>query len=238
MYYPADPVDGLIREFSRLKVAKPQANKLVKRKTNYHKKRELPRPLSIRFNPSVLNIELWSVMQDCTKAMEFVAVEVGTIEFNKILNKLPPSLYVSEIKKVCNPFLKLSFDLKRSFWCNNVTPLQLFHGTKQKYVDNICLHNFNWRYSGKDTGHRYGKGVNFTSKPKFALNFCDKNSADKVLILAEVLCKAFGEGKENLLVPPYGCDTVTACNGIYVKFCDGEFYPKYVLHVRKYNRKR
>ena len=40
----------------------------------------------------------------------------------------------------------------------NVNELQLFHGTKAKFIAGICHNNFDFRFSGKTTGSCYGEG--------------------------------------------------------------------------------
>ncbi|XP_030757005.1 protein mono-ADP-ribosyltransferase PARP11-like [Sitophilus oryzae] len=153
-------------------------------------------------------------------------------EFNDIRANFPPSLTILQIQKVVNPFTRKSFELTRQLKYGNIEPLQLYHGTKMKNLSSICRNNFDWRLSGSETGHRIGHGVNFTSKAKFAVNFCDK-SFEKVMILAEVLVRREILGNQDLSVPPDGFDTavrVKPKHKCYVKFNDSEFYPAYIIY--------
>ena len=45
----------------------------------------------------------------------------------------------------------------------NINELQLFHGTKSKFITGICHNNFDFRFSGKTTGSLYGEGKHVLS---------------------------------------------------------------------------
>lgn len=47
--------------------------------------------------------------------------------------------------------------MKKNSRGRDVSEKQLFHGTDSKFVDTICLNNFDWRICGVN-GTAYGKG--------------------------------------------------------------------------------
>ncbi|CAH1125262.1 unnamed protein product [Ceutorhynchus assimilis] len=192
---------------------------------------QLPQPKQIFIDHSILQLN----NEPIVNVLKYKIVENGSKKFKKISARFPPSLSVLKIREVQNPFLKKSFQLTQHFKYSNLQPMQLFHGTKSKYVKSICSDNFNWRFTGLERGHKNGKGVNFTPKPLFAERFCDRDDANlKVMILADVLVKNKCLGDENLAVPPPGYDTAIRKDSIvFVKFSDAEFYPKYIIYFKK-----
>ncbi|CAH1106972.1 unnamed protein product [Psylliodes chrysocephalus] len=154
------------------------------------------------------------------------------MELEKVF--LKEKLLIESAKAVVNPYIKQSFELKRICHYNDITPLLLYHGTKEKYVDSICTFNFNWRYSGFETGYKFGKGVNFSDKPTYSSMFCDKKKLKGVIIVADVLIKTVAPGNPNFVLPPKGADTtIGKGTRVIVKFNDNEFCPKYVVRFVK-----
>ncbi|KAJ8931397.1 hypothetical protein NQ314_015694 [Rhamnusium bicolor] len=197
-------------------------------------------PSEITPCPAIMNIQ--RIRNFCPdefnygeQIVSYEELDIYDCNYDKIEELFEDSvrLEIDRIIKVYNPYLKKSFELKRHLHYGNIQPTRLFHGTKENYVQSICEFNFNWRYFGRERGHRYGKGVYFTSSPSFASFFCDKGTTKKVMILADVLVKNKCRGNENLVVPPLGYDTAIAetdDGSVYVKFEDNEFYPAYIIH--------
>ncbi|KAJ8934142.1 hypothetical protein NQ314_013552 [Rhamnusium bicolor] len=94
---------------------------------------------------------------------------------------------LTDVEVVFNPYLKKKFELRRQLVFGGIQPIRLFHGTKEKYIDSICNHNFDWRCYRRNR-HRYGKGVNFTPDIGYAAIYCDKRKG-KIMIMADVLVK-------------------------------------------------
>jgi hypothetical protein len=51
------------------------------------------------------------------------------------------------------------------------------------------------------------------------------------MIIAQVLVRSTSLGSGGMILPSGNADTSTGNNGsVYVKYCDNEFYPKYVAY--------
>lgn len=62
------------------------------------------------------------------------------------------NFYIFEIAEVFNPFLRLSYQLKKQQYSKmygDVSELDLFHATKEENIPKICQKNFDWRMSGR-----------------------------------------------------------------------------------------
>ncbi|KAK9872620.1 hypothetical protein WA026_018752 [Henosepilachna vigintioctopunctata] len=162
-------------------------------------------------------------------------------EFDKVTSPIRNSfrtlITIDSVYKVCNEFLKCQYLLKKiqkqeSMECKEMI---MYHATLPEYVESICTHNFNWRYSGSSKGSKYGCGVNFSPDPKFAHQFC-KNKKLKVVIVSKVLISWTHIGSPNLDLPKTGFDTTCSPKKtVYTKFEDCEFYPEYVVYYTKAN---
>lgn len=162
--------------------------------------------------------------------VQYIDLQPNDSNFLKIQARFPSKLKVLHVQEVNNPFLKASFELNRHYKYKDRTPLTLFHGTKLQYVNNICTFNFDWRLWGAVKGHKYGKGVNFSWKPSFAANFCEKNVDVKVIIVTDVLLVHAVVGSQNMELPPDGCDSSAREDCVtIVKYNDGEFCPRFVV---------
>lgn len=228
-------MDSFTRDFEKLSISK---RKLSKKQVQAIK-RDF-QPVKVLVDRTVLKINqciLSTEQADChqvNNVLTYLRLHRNNAEFMDIKILFANSnLRVVSVRKVNNPYLKKAFELKRHLHYDNLQPQRLFHGTKFKYVDNICTYNFDWRLGGCEKGHRYGKGVNFSTSAYFATCFCDK-SKRKVMIMADVLIDEVKPGNINMVVPPRGSDTTTGKDGtIFVKFYDNEFYPRYVIEFEK-----
>ncbi|XP_023312204.1 poly [ADP-ribose] polymerase 11-like [Anoplophora glabripennis] len=226
-------MDSVILEFNKLTVSKKKRSKTQVKVTQLH----IPGPIRVSIDPNILKINNKFTLSnegDCyevNNVLTYINLHKDNAQFKDIKKLFAKSnMFVKSVKKVHNPYLQKAFELKRNMQYGNKQPRRLFHGTKEKYVDNICTYNFDWRLGGTEKGHRHGKGVNFSQSAHFATFFCDKKRR-RVIILADVLIDEVRPGNINTLVPPRGSDTTSGKNGmIFVKFYDNEFYPKYVIH--------
>lgn len=229
-------MNSFILEFNKLSVSKKKQSRRQVEATKLH----VPSPIKVVIDASVLKInqcKLSTQHKDYMKVnnvLTYIYLDRNDDEFVDISNLLAKSnLYVTDVRKVDNPYLKKAFELKRNLRYGSKLPRRLFHGTKEKYLDNICTYNFDWRLGGTEKGHRHGKGVNFSPSASFATIFCDKGR-EKVMILADVLIDKIKPGNINTLVPPRKSDTTSGQNQkVFVKFYDNEFYPTYVIDFEK-----
>ncbi|KAI4454700.1 poly [adp-ribose] polymerase [Holotrichia oblita] len=152
---------------------------------------------------------------------------------------------VTRIERIQNPYLLAAFLLKKEEMeerTNDLTVQQLFHGTKNEYVMNICRNNFNWRFNGQNRGHKFGQGVSFTPYSNYATYYGDKGRNNRVMLLAHVLVGRINVGTENTFLPSSSFDTTGKPNGdVIVKYEDNEFYPAYKItynYIKKQKKQR
>lgn len=83
----------------------------------------------------------------------FSRTPVSCTELNIIQSKFKQrSLQMVSVEKITNPFLLLSYVLKKHEYLKNynvVNESQLFHGTRSTHISSICQNNFNWRLRGE-----------------------------------------------------------------------------------------
>ncbi|KAJ3647608.1 hypothetical protein Zmor_019477 [Zophobas morio] len=145
------------------------------------------------------------------------------------------SIVIDDIVEVQNPVLERAYNQKKSQrlreYGNSLKEELLFHGTKGSNVSSICRFNFDWRLTGSNKGHKFGKGICFSRNAKYASSYSDK-SYYKVMIVAKVLIARICKGYHDMSMPPQGFDTSQkGANGIVlVKYEDNEFYPAYILY--------
>ncbi|XP_066143573.1 protein mono-ADP-ribosyltransferase TIPARP-like [Euwallacea fornicatus] len=137
---------------------------------------------------------------------------------------------VTSIKRIVNPYLLLSYHLKKAT-NNEYEEKLLFHGTMIENVDSICIDNFDWRLVSK---HKFGKGVSFSSTPCYAKNYQDNSGDTKVMFAAKVLVGSTSIGQFDTNVPQEPSDTTTdRKKRVYVKYEDSSFYPAYLINYKK-----
>ncbi|XP_044766250.1 protein mono-ADP-ribosyltransferase PARP11-like [Coccinella septempunctata] len=140
---------------------------------------------------------------------------------------------VHSIDKIEAPCLETSYRLKKNQKLKSypyLEELELFHGTKWKNAHSICLDNFNWRFNGKGTGHRFGQGVSFSCNAMYAANY-STDDGEKVMFIAKVLIGKRCKGTSYMELPDEGCDTSTKQDDdiVVVKYEDNEFCPIYKI---------
>ncbi|XP_069111217.1 protein mono-ADP-ribosyltransferase PARP12-like isoform X1 [Argopecten irradians] len=117
---------------------------------------------------------------------------------------------------------------------------QLFHGTTGQYVDAICRQGFDFRFSGKTSGTKYGRGSYFAKSAAYA----DHYSNEGEMFLARVLVGQYAKGQSSFVRPPPvnpkdpfelydSCVDSDSNPGIFVMFTFDQVYPEYVIKYRK-----
>lgn len=183
-----------------------------------------------------INPNFYPVKSGAAQDVSYRELHWSDDQFRKIENLIHnPTIIIDSIIKVDNPLLMNAYYRKKEEKLkefNGVEEHLLFHGTKDNNVESICKYNFDWRLYGKNVGHKFGKGVNFSINAKYASAYTDPNSYVKVMIIAKVLIANVCQGKHDMSIPPPGFDTTQkGQNGIVmVKYEDNEFYPAYILY--------
>ncbi|XP_046987457.1 protein mono-ADP-ribosyltransferase PARP12-like [Schistocerca americana] len=166
-----------------------------------------------------------------------VEVAVGDISVH-----MPHDLQVTSVVKVVNPYLWCCYQLKKAEYVNrygSAKEMTLYHGTSRDNMESIITNNLNWRCSERV---RYGQGISFSPSTTYA-NFYSKynfdykwkNRTDMAMIVATVLVNNTAEGNNTNIVPPTGSDTTIGDHyQVYVKHCDNEFYPEYIIYYKIY----
>ncbi|XP_033117538.1 uncharacterized protein LOC117117363 [Anneissia japonica] len=119
---------------------------------------------------------------------------------------------------------------------------QLFHGTEEENVDDICRENFDSRLSGRRIGAFYGEGAYFARNAKYANNYAeaDKHNIKKMFV-ARVMVGRYTRGTQGIRRPPYkdpenksrgmynSCVDNTSDPNIFVLFNNDQVYPEYLI---------
>ncbi|KAJ8319960.1 hypothetical protein KUTeg_001547 [Tegillarca granosa] len=158
-----------------------------------------------------------------------------------------PAGLISSIERIENGELWMNFaskrdKMKRKKKSGDLNERRLFHGTYHRYVDAICRQGFDFRFSGKSVGTKYGKGSYFSKSSIYADSYTDES---KEMFVVLVLAGDTVKGDPSYVRPPPknprdphelydSCvDDVNSPN-IYVIFTFDQVYPQYVV---KYKRK-
>ncbi|KAJ3647607.1 hypothetical protein Zmor_019477 [Zophobas morio] len=195
-------------------------------------------PVPCKLNPNIVKTKT-----NARRAVTYRNVHPTEDTYNDILSLITnQTIVVENLVQINNPYLKSAYDLKKeqkvSQYGNKVSEKLLFHGTRKENLDSICTWNFNWRFFGESTGHKFGQGVSFSPNAMYASNYSDTNCYNKVMIIAKVLIAQKCQGNENMVLPLDGCDTSQKNNGIViVKYEDHEFLPLYKMyyHIAEYS---
>ena len=100
---------------------------------------------------------------------------------------------------------------------------QLFHGTKQEYVDAICRQNFDFRLSGQTSGTRYGKGSYFALTAKYS--DCYTEHSNRMMFVVKVLVGEYKQGNSTFVRPPSKNES-NKSSDLYDSCVDDEKNPK------------
>ncbi|KAK3105260.1 hypothetical protein FSP39_021031 [Pinctada imbricata] len=163
---------------------------------------------------------------------------------------MPSTAYITCVERVENGELWMNFaskmeKMKRKSRNSTVDQRTLFHGTTSKYVDAICRQGFDFRFSGKTTGTKFGKGSYFAKSARYADSYTD-HGADKEMFLVKVLVGDFAKGDKSMVRPPPknpadpfelfdSCVDDVSKPNIFVIFTFDQVYPEYVIRYRNRN---
>lgn len=142
---------------------------------------------------------------------------------------------VLRIKKVNNPLLKAAYEIKKQEmqrkYCKSPSEKLYFHGTNKSNVNSICTYGFDWRKSGSNYGHKFGKGLSFATKSGYASHYGDLNDTQRCMLVVRILECSTTVGNKFMIYPPEGFDTTIKPNGdVIVKYDDYECYPEFVIY--------
>ncbi|KAK7866680.1 hypothetical protein R5R35_003224 [Gryllus longicercus] len=189
-------------------------------------------------NPDLVNICTPSTWQGMSSEMLLYDLPQESEEFNSVRRQIHSTLtvHVKSVIRVQNPYLWGSYQLKKmEYKAKNISvrEIQMFHCTAESNIDSIATNNLDWRRS---TRSKFGQGVSFSPSAEYANKYANFNiGTDRALILTSVLVGRETQGYESMKFPPKLYDTSFGNrnrNGtlVYVKYCDHEFYPKYVAY--------
>ncbi|XP_077283631.1 zinc finger CCCH-type antiviral protein 1-like [Arctopsyche grandis] len=137
---------------------------------------------------------------------------------------------INYIDKVSRPYLEAAFLLRKHEYylrrgMSNVK--SLMHSTDPVNVQSILRINLDWRRVYRC---KYGRGVSFTDDSAYGHRHCSGHNRSQAMIVADVL---IGKIKTISYTEPMDIsfDTAESDTGkVYVKFCDDEFCPRYVIY--------
>jgi hypothetical protein len=166
-----------------------------------------------------------------------VQLSKGSQEYVSVLGRVDLGLraghVLEKIERVQNPYLWGCYLLKKAECIQrsgySVTERVLYHVTAQSNVDSITRNNFDWRRSVRT---KFGCGVSFSPSADYANTYCNSSiGCRRALIVARVLVGKGHEGGYFTVLPKPGYDTTVGnADRVYVKYCDNEFYPEYVIY--------
>ncbi|XP_033102427.1 uncharacterized protein LOC117105410 [Anneissia japonica] len=120
--------------------------------------------------------------------------------------------------------------------------LQLFHGTTEESVDDICRENFDFRLSGTRAGAVYGQGAYFARKASYSNHYAGADAHNiKKMFVARVLVGRYTFGTKDMRRPPYvdpldktkgmydSCVDNASDPNIFVIFDTQQVYPEYLI---------
>lgn len=109
--------------------------------------------------------------------------------------------------------------------------MSLWHATSENNAKNIIETNLDWRRANRV---KFGRGVSFSPSATYADRECNRAVPnDRVSILCKVLVGTTVDGDCGTELPSGDADTTTGnCSQVYVKYCDNEFYPEYLVYYR------
>ncbi|XP_037837273.1 protein mono-ADP-ribosyltransferase PARP12-like isoform X2 [Kryptolebias marmoratus] len=149
---------------------------------------------------------------------------------------------IIEIERIQNKALWEVFQWQKNLMKNNnggrdVTERLLFHGTELKYVDAICLNNFDWRICGTH-GTVYGKGSYFARDAMYSHCYTGDTPV-RTMFVSRVLLGSYTRGASSYVRPPSkdggdvhfydSCVDNVADPSIFVVFEKHQIYPEYLI---------
>ncbi|XP_076862539.1 protein mono-ADP-ribosyltransferase PARP12-like [Brachyhypopomus gauderio] len=180
-----------------------------------------------------------------------VQLQSSSSEYKEIENLFGDTMQafrIQQIERIQNKALWEVFQWQRDLMMKNnagrnVAEKKLFHGTDPKYIDAICLNNFDWRICGTH-GTAYGKGSYFAKDANYSHNYTG-DSATRCMFVCRILVGEFTVGDPSYVRPPSkdGGDTFfyDSCvnklhsPSIFVVFEKHQIYPEYLIQYRDVN---
>ncbi|XP_041709402.1 protein mono-ADP-ribosyltransferase PARP12-like [Coregonus clupeaformis] len=191
----------------------------------------------------------WDKAQTPETGCKRVDLPCSSVEFKEIQGLFQNTMRgfsIRQIERIQNKALWEVFQwqrdlMKKNNRGRNVTEKQLFHGTDSKYLDAICLNNFDWRICGLN-GTAYGKGSYFARDAKYSNSYTGQSNT-KSMFVCRVLAGDYTKGHSSYLRPPSkdGGDTIfyDSCvddvsnPSIFVVFEKHQVYPEYLIHYNE-----
>uniref|UniRef100_A0A4W5Q9V1 Si:ch73-252i11.1 n=1 Tax=Hucho hucho TaxID=62062 RepID=A0A4W5Q9V1_9TELE len=188
----------------------------------------------------------WDKAQTPETGYKRIDLPCSSVEFKEIQGLFQNTMRgfsIHQIERIQNKALWEVFQwqrdlMKKNNRGRNVTEKQLFHGTGSKYLDAICLNNFDWRICGLN-GTSYGKGSYFARDAKYSNSYTGQLNT-RSMFVCRVLAGDYIKGHSSYLRPPSkdGGDTIfyDSCvddvsnPSIFVVFEKHQVYPEYLVH--------
>ncbi|XP_038833876.1 protein mono-ADP-ribosyltransferase PARP12-like isoform X2 [Salvelinus namaycush] len=188
----------------------------------------------------------WDKAQTPETGYKRIDLPCSSVEFKEIQGLFQNTMRgfsIHQIERIQNKALWEVFQwqrdlMKKNNRGRNVTEKQLFHGTDSKYLDAICLNNFDWRICGLN-GTAYGKGSYFARDAKYSNSYTGQLNT-RSMFVCRVLVGDYIKGHSSYLRPPSkdGGDTIfyDSCvddvsnPSIFVVFEKHQVYPEYLIH--------
>uniref|UniRef100_A0A3B4XL36 Si:ch73-252i11.1 n=1 Tax=Seriola lalandi dorsalis TaxID=1841481 RepID=A0A3B4XL36_SERLL len=190
----------------------------------------------------------WDKTQITATGYKRVSLQRSSDEFKEIETlffKTMRGFDVVSIERIQNKALWEVFQWQKNQMKNNnfgcsSEEKKLFHGTDSKYIDAICLTNFDWRLCGAH-GTAYGKGSYFARDAKYSNSYTDDSDV-KSMFIARVLVGDFTKGSTDYRRPPSkdggdvnfydSCVDNVIDPSIFVVFEKHQIYPEYLLQYK------
>ncbi|XP_029486272.1 protein mono-ADP-ribosyltransferase PARP12-like isoform X1 [Oncorhynchus nerka] len=188
----------------------------------------------------------WDKAQTPETGHKRIDLPCSSVEYKEIQGLFQNTMRgfsIQQIERIQNKSLWEVFQwqrdlMKKNNRGRNVTEKQLFHGTDSKYLDAICLNNFDWRICGLN-GTTYGKGSYFARDAKYSNSYTGQLNT-RSMFVCRVLVGDYIKGHSSFLRPPSkdGGDTIfyDSCvddvsnPSIFVVFEKHQVYPEYLIH--------
>jgi Poly(ADP-ribose) polymerase catalytic domain. len=181
----------------------------------------------------------WGYMSPGTE-VDLVELTKGSQEYRSVLSgvdfmfqvRFPPR----KVVRVQNPYLWGCYLLKKAEYkarsSVSVTEKVLYHVTAKSNINSITTNNLDWRRSVRT---KFGCGVSFSPSASYADTYCNRSvGRDRAIVVAKVLVGRSQPGGYCTVLPTEGFDTTEGNSlKVYVKYCDHEFYPEYVIYYER-----
>ncbi|NXK50233.1 PAR12 polymerase, partial [Chauna torquata] len=181
------------------------------------------------------------------KAVEISNVSSEYKEIKKQFQQTMKSYSVVRVQRIQNPSLWKVFQwrkeqMKKETGGKEVNERLLFHGTASSFLEDVCIHNFDWRTCG-NYGTNYGKGIYFARDASYYHEYHQPAMKPNIMFVARVLVGDFVQGKADYVRPPIksadGLQFYDSCvdnelnPSIFVIFEKNQIYPEYLIEYKE-----